>query len=1282
MEVTNLIEKCTKHSKDFATEVEKLWNDELSSESGLSRKTRNVIRNILRDITKSLMTDKKSKCFRILERSTINGEQIKDVYKTIFNNGVDVESRINTTGKYVLFTVMTYAAAELRLIKSDEIFALLSRFFNMICDIHRKYGCGNMFVGIPAALINLLEIDQINKLFSVFSTRYDAKTYLYTEYFLFLNINHYLVSGSELFINVAYGPASFSSPISVPDYIMEALTFKACDHIMKSGDLKYTYAFTKKVKDLFNTKSDSVYQYVRLHEMSYDGVSEDTDDDDEVFAILNLSIDSSVDRYRNRVLLLTPEVASLRKEYSEAEPDYKYLMDEEVPAYDKHLPKPITNTGIEEPHATGGDKEEEQQPVKVVQSKPDDGITPYNPFEDPDYVPTITKTVLGIADYQLVINKLIEWLDKCEEECGNGGEYKTELEEAKRKLTEMNLELSDKLSKIRTLERDSVYKTERIDRLTKEIKELRDIQNGTDDGSDSSEIDKKTIRELRESLDREREMRTELERELDTIRDGKVEGSCQRELELSRMWLKQRDDDLRAEIDKRRNVEWELSRLRRDIKECDKYKEDLDKAKTTISNYVSRISTLESEIAKYQQDRDTLSVVRRELEEERRRVRDLESSLDECTRNQEDTQEVDALRSRIRELENKLADCIESGGGNLTEISRLQSKISDLERQLSECRGNATEISRLQYRITDLERQLNDCRRNNDNNADTEREMQRLRNRITDLERQLSDCRRNNESNADMEREMQRLRDRIMDLDRQLNECKRNGNGASSEEVNRLKTRIRDLERSLEICSKDESELYSAYKSELGRAREQISNLQESLRRERESDKTDSYYRRELTRERNKIVELEKELNKCFDTNHAKYIDEINSKKTRISDLERQLAACKSNGGSNGDMDQYKREIESLKRELAECRRGNNGSHSDCKYYDEEAREEVKRLRQELTQLHEDLKRARESDKNDSYYKRELERQRAKVIEVEKELERYFDDSRLAECKRHGDEMLRKIADLEKKLRDGGNGNGGNGCTSSCEFERKRIAVLEAEVRKSMETIKALEKFMEFDRLQKDCADKLDREKERRMKAERDLEREIARKNCGGNPCERELESERSNVKRLEYQLDAEKEKVKFYKRELERDRYLSSRYLTSSSDPDEKPLPNYTFPRIEVEPLTTEDTEPKPVEVVPPSSDVTEPISSGVTPSVDAEPEHPQLSEYQTSVSQVAVTPPPKPETPQISDYQDYSELYSASNNTESKNVFSELAYLDELDKLDDIDEYLLNNIMPEKTV
>ncbi|CAB54730.1 A27L protein [Variola minor virus] len=86
------------------------------------------------------------------------------------------------------------------------------------------------------------------------------------------------------------------------------------------------------------------------------------------------------------------------------------------------------------------------------------------------------------------------------------------------------------------------------------------------------------------------------------------------------------------------------------------------------------------------------------------------------------------------------------------------------------------------------------------------------------------------------------------------------------------------------------------------------------------------------------------------------------------------------------------------------------------------------------------------------------------LLRSKKELERYFDDGRLEECKMYGDEMLRKIADLGKKLRDG-NGNGGNGCTSSCEFERKRIAVLEAELRKSMETIKSLEKFMEFDRL-------------------------------------------------------------------------------------------------------------------------------------------------------------------------------------------------------------------------
>ncbi|AXN75380.1 ATI protein [Akhmeta virus] len=1192
MEVTNLIEKCTKHSKDFASEVEKLWNDELSSESGLSRKTRNVIRNILRDITNSLTTNKKIKCFRILETSTINGAPIKDVYKTIFNNGIDVASTVNTTGKYVLFTVMTYAAAELRLIKSDDIYSLLSRFFTMICDIHGKYGCGNMFVGIPAALINLLEIEHINKLFSVFSTRYDVKVSVYTEFFLFLNINHYLVSGTELFINVAYGPVSFSSPISVPDYIMEALTFKACDHIMKSGDLKYTYAFTKKSKDLFNNKSDSIYQYVRLHEMSYDGVSEDTDDADEVFAILNLSVDSNVDRYRNRVLLLTPEVVSLRKEYTEVEPDYRYLMDEEIAVHDKHLPKPNitmgTGTKDIEYINPGGDS---------TPYKPDDEQKPYKPSEDDNYTPHITYTALLIGDYQLVINKLIEWLDKCEETCGEGGEFKVELEEAKKKIEEMHTEINDKLSKIRTLERDSVYKTERIERLTKEIKELRDMQNGSNDGSDSSEIDKKTIRELRESLDREREMRTELEKELDTIRNGKVDGSCQRELELSRMWLKQRDDDLRSEIDKRRNVEWELSRLRRDIKECDQYKEDLDKAKTTISTYASRISTLESEIARYQQESDSLSVVRRELEDERRRTRDLESRLNECMRNQENTQEVDSLRSRIRELENKLSDCMESGGGNIAEINRLKS-------------------------------------------------------RIMDLDRQLADCRRDNESSADTQREMERLRNRIMELDRQLNECKRNG-GSSSEEVDRLKSRIRDLERSLELCSKDDSELYSEYKSELERTRNLVTELRESLRREREADKTDSYYRRELTRERTKIVELESELNKCFDNNYARYIDEIDSNKRHISDLKRQLDDCRSNGGSNGDMSQYKREIESLKRELAECRRNNNGSHGDCKYFDEEARSEVKRLRQELTQLHEDLKRARESDKNDSYYKRELERQRAKVVEVEKELERYFDDRRLEDCKRHGEEMLRKIADLERKLRDGGNGGNGGNCSSSCDFERKRIAVLEAELRRCMETIKVLEKFVEFDRLQKDCSDKLSRERERRMKAESDLEREITRKNCGGNPCERELDVERSNVKKLEYQLDAEKEKVKFYKRELERDRYLSKCHITASGidvtplteDPthvdvvplDTKPddVPLDTKPQVDEVP--SEDTTPK-----PPTLSTDKPHVA--TPPMDTLPEVPEVPQNpeQTSGSQISSVPRPPPHVINNSDevvWGDFSE-------------------------------------------
>ncbi|AOP31834.1 A type inclusion protein [Volepox virus] len=1205
MEVTNLIEKCTQHSKAFASEVEKLWNDELNFYSGLSRKTRNIIRNILRDITKSLTTNKKKKCFQILESSTINGISIKDAYKTIFNKGVDVASKVDTTGKYVLFMVMTYAAAELRLVKPKEIVAVLSRLFSTICDIHSKYECGNMFVGIPAALINPLDIDHINQLFTVFSKRYDVKAHVYNEFFIFLNMNYHFQEDDNI-INVEYGPVSLTSSISVPDYVMEALTFKSCDRIIKSEDLKFVYVFTKKVKDLNNTTSDSIFSYVRLVDTSYDdGVSEDTDDEDEVFAILNCNINSVMDRYRNRVLLLTPEIVVLRQHenLSDAYPDYRYLIDEEVPVYDKNLPKPITH--MESLNQNTEVVNEEPVEPRILQSTQSD-TDHINPLEDKNYVPILTKTALAIADYQLVINKLVEWLDKCEEKCEekceNGGdEFKTKLEEAKKKINAMNSEINDKISKITSLERDSKYKTERIESLTKEIKHLRDMQNGSNDGTDP-DIDKKTIKELRETIDKEREMRRELEKELDTVRGGKTDGSCQRELELSRMWLRQRDDDLRVEIDKRRNVEWELSRLRRDISECEQCTTELNNAKETINKYTIRISTLESEISKYQQTSETLSKVRRELEDEKRRVRDLESRLDECKRSQQDTQEIDYLNSRIRELETKLADCMESSGGDSSEINKLRAK-------------------------------------------------------ITDLERRLNECKRNNETSPD-EKEMERLRNRIMDLDRQLNECKRNGGGSSSDEVDMLKNRIKDLERSLEICSKDESELYSEYKNELERTRNQVSELRESLRKERESDKNDSYYKRELTRERNKIVELEKELSKCFDNNHDKYIDEINSNKIQISELEKQLEDCKSNGGgNNGSMDQYKREIEYLKRELEDCRRDNGGgTSSECKYFDEEAREEIKRLRKELSQLHEDLKRARESDKNDSYYKRELERQRAKVVELEKELERYFEDRRLEECKKHGDEMMRKISDLEKKLRDcGGNSNSNcdNGSSSNCEFERKRIAVLEAELRRCMDTIKVLEKFIEFDRLQKDYNDKLEIERERRMKAENDLEREIARKNCGGNPCERELESERNKLKKMEYQLDAEKEKVKFYKRELERDRYLSKCNLSSVP-----PVPNRPSP---VDPKPDVNTIPLDFDLLEDPEEPAPDTESQLTIVRDTKPEDPQISEPESQVpvvtdrdvklehsssgSQVLVTPR-LPETTSKPTDASHSESYTDLDN------------------------------------
>ncbi|AST09336.1 N-term half of cowpox A-type inclusion protein [Murmansk poxvirus] len=1187
MEVENLIGKCRKHANDFAKEVESRWDEELTEFAGLYRKTRNIIRNILRDITVSISNDdQKKECYDIFLTTKLNDTTIDEEYRKLFGDGSDIESRVNSVGKYTLFLVMTYVTATSQLGTSTEVINLLTKLFNIICDIHDKYLCSNMFIGIPASLITILDIDDINGIYTNFNQRYAKNVGVYDEFFLFITMNHYMQPNNE-YITISYGPVSFTSSISIPDFIMEALTFKSCDDFYKSENLNYVYIFTRKI-GVLDDGTDEVYQYVRLVEMFHNGVTKDSDDYDDCSAVLNLDINRHIDRFRNRLILLTPELIPLRKNgnHEDAEPDYRYLVDEEVK----------------------NEVEDDLLDIDDVPETKDDDV-PKQSINAPVKGSPIKGTLITGNDYQIVINKLIEWLDKCDggfnyENDDDSNNDTNDLETAKKKIRELldnikNLEKDsndykekvkklekeleekldtikrltkeiqdlrnggsnngdnkDCLEKVKKLEKELEEKLDTIKRLTKEIqdlrnggsnngdnkdclekvkklekeleekldtikrltKEIQDLRNGGSNGNNNGDCDcnalNKRINDLDDLLKKEKKFRDELTEELDKVRNGKIEGSCARELDLFRRWLKDRDDDLQNEINKRRELERELHRLRKDNSECDKYKDELDKARKNIDSM-----------------KDDLDKHKKDLDSEKQKNKDLQSRLDKCVNDQN-----------------------QGGAEN-------QAKIRDLEDKLEKCKKDKdTEIKHYKDKITEVQRKLDDCMASGDG---TSSEIDRLKKKIDELTLKLNECRNDNSANKDNEK----LRERIKDLERKLNECISNETGNKDNHlkiIERQRDQIKDLEKALDRWSKEETDKYNAYKSEIERLRTMIKDLQDALDKERSSDrKDDSYYRRELTRERAKIVELERELNKCFDDNYSKYIDELEKSRRQIFDLERQLRECKM------DSVEYNKErVKILESELRRCKSrldacnsggggGSNHNHdSNCSYYDEDARNEIRRLRDEIRKLHDELKRERESDKNDSYYRRELERQREKVIMLEKELAKYFDDKRLEQCKREAAEFLKKIKDLEEKLNNcnrdhdhrptptpNPNPNGGGGhCIPppNCEFERKKINELEEELKKYKHMVKALEKFMEFDRLQRECNTKLEQEKEKRIKLENDLERERDRREIGGNKCEKELEMERANSKKLEVQLDLEREKVRFYKREIEKDRYLS----------------------------------------------------------------------------------------------------------------------------------------------
>ncbi len=1090
-------------------EVSHLWNIELSDDSGLDRSVRKTIRNVIRGIYDK-ENDKFNDEFYYLINETIGEDIFFSEHTDTFSykNKSDASSYVDTEGKYIFFCVLYLCRLGVELEK-EGISEKIHDYVKSLISIHSKFRCKHMFIGFPSLIINSLEETTVQQMYHLFESAENSYTDLYEEFLLFVIITPRIASTDKKKVTIGQGRSSFTTVVSIPEFIMEGLCLSSRDRITKNKDVNNAFMYIREYDGVSFT-------YVELVREEYPhGVAdEETNEINECSALLMLDAPRYFDdKYRNRSVLITPQYTYERPTRVDgAEPDYRFLLDvdqdktDPIPYNPEEVPPPVvpidhkdiperTEVQFEDVINNGSHPTTEDQTVSV----------PPKIDNHPDEV--IKKSAINHVDYATVVNKLLEWNDKCDENLENcspdSSVYKEKIQKLEKdisthmtKIKELEKELNDarinngcekELEKIKELEKQldelknnnskcSVEKAkikeleEKVKDLTrqlennggngdcsgerKKIKELedkilelldrddgnncsaekdkirklenkvRDLTAQLDDSQNNNCNEEKTrIRELESIIEKDSDIKKELQKEIDRLRNGDKVNSCTRELELTRKWLNDRDEDLRIETNKRRELERELARLK----------------------------------------------IRHQLMEEdyNEKIKEKETIIIELERS------VSNKDKKIIELERKLNETIDNGSSNgeklKAEIDRLENRIRELERELSECRDGGTSGDALR------------------------REIERLNQRIKYLERELDRCREHNNGGKDL--------------------C-----SPYLTEIESLKEKIKILERQLN--NDDSNNTEESCKQRIKYYRDKINELTEDLKRERESDKNDSYYRRELDRERMKVERLEKELEKCYNNP-----DRDDS--TKIKTL--------------------KKEIETLKIELEKCKYDNEHGGS-CGKTDDIYRKELNRLRERVKELNDELDRLREKDKDTSYYKTELDRQRRIIRELERELDRYFDNNNYNDC-------VKEMEKLKKELRKCREGSGGGNCwINACEFERRKIDSLELELKHAKDTIRRLEGFIDYERTQKTFHTKLEKERERRIELENALERERNRKECGGNACEKELVNERRRVKRLEDQLEIEKEKTEFYKHQLDKHRYMRSTFNhQEDEDEDEK---------------------------------------------------------------------------------------------------------------------------------
>ncbi|ATI21229.1 P4c precursor [Eastern grey kangaroopox virus] len=237
----------------FAEAVRSTWDEVLTANSCLRRQHRNAIRNVLRYFMASAGINVAENAagypvqllnYRVaaetrgfIEMMEFNRGELRSLWEQLPDT-----ASVSTVGRYMLYLVMYLITTGGETVDMDtatvssyatkvaSIFC--HKYLNRVSEIHSRYNCGYMFIGLPAYLMQ--GTGRPAELLSWGGAMLIGKHMkVHHSYLTFLSRNESSSSPIELTLEFLWEKWSFKT--SVPEFVLKGLCLRADDRMIKKG---------------------------------------------------------------------------------------------------------------------------------------------------------------------------------------------------------------------------------------------------------------------------------------------------------------------------------------------------------------------------------------------------------------------------------------------------------------------------------------------------------------------------------------------------------------------------------------------------------------------------------------------------------------------------------------------------------------------------------------------------------------------------------------------------------------------------------------------------------------------------------------------------------------------------------------------------------------------------------------------------------------------------------------------------------------------------------------